>query len=348
MGSTSTSGAEASSEDNVYRQTNSRHQFVKWVLVDGDRMFLTIGGSVALFGLFLLLHLFGVVAFTNDDSITRMASGMIAGTFSLVTLVVSVNQLILSEEFTPAGEFRDRRGSVLEFRQDVAAATGVPAAPAEPTRLLELIATDIRQRAGVLADAVDDNDNEEYRDQIVHYAASVTDSAEQIDETLSSAEVNTLDALSAAVEYDDLRQLYAARHFRNEAPALSAETSQAFDELIETLQLFSTAQEQFKTIYLQRELTRFSQLTIYCGVPAVLASVLIALLHGATGGTTITPAYLPYVTSLLATVVFVPLILLGSYILRTATLTRRTAAVGPLLPQKDHSEGSFAVSYGEE
>lgn len=332
MGSADTNGTDAPSEESVYRQIDSRHRFVKWVLVDGDRMLLTIGGSVVLFVLFLLLHLFGVVAFTNDASLTRMASGMIAGTFSLVTLVVSVNQLILSQELTPAGKYRDRRGSVLEFRQDVADATGVPAVPAEPTRLLELIATDIRQRANVLADAVD-TDNEEYHDQIVYYAASVADSADQIDESLDNTEVNALDALSAAVEYDNLRQLYAARCLSNGAPALSTETTQAFDKLIESLQLFSTAQEQFKTLYLQRELTRFSQLTIYFGVPAVLASVLIALLNGGTGGMTITPAYLPYVTSLLATVVLVPLVLLGSYILRTATLARQTVAVGPLLPQ---------------
>ena len=84
-------------------------------------------------------------------------------------------------------------------------------------------------------------------------------------------------------------------------------------------------------MYLQRELTWFSQLIVYCGVPAVLAAVLITLIYGSLGGSTISPAVLPYVISLLATVVFVPLVLLGLFILRTATITRRTASIGPML-----------------
>ncbi|GAA0238973.1 hypothetical protein GCM10009000_063200 [Halobacterium noricense] len=118
--------------------------------------------------------------------------------------------------------------------------------------------------------------------------------------------------------------------------------------MIELLQLFNIAQEHFKTIYLQRELTRFSQLTIYCGIPAVLAAVLIAVLYGDIGGATITVMCLSYVASFLATLVFVPLILLAAYILRTATLTRRTAATGPILPQRDPDDGPFEVSFNDE
>lgn len=115
----------------------------------------------------------------------------------------------------------------------------------------------------------------------------------------------------------------------------------AFDESTEVLQLFSTAQERFKTIYLQRELTRFSQLIVCFGVPALLAAAFIVLLYGGLGGVAIDPGYLPHVTSLLVTVVFVPLVLLTTFILRTAK-------VGPTLPQKNPDEGPFAVSYDEE
>lgn len=319
---------------------------MEWVLVDGNRLLLSLGGSIVILVTLLILHDLGVIAFTNDDSVTRMASGMTAGTFSLVTLVVSVNQLILSQEFSSAGKFRDRLGGILEFRRDVEDATGVPAAPAEPTRLLELLAAAIRHRANVLADVVADNDDES-KTRIVGYANGVANSTSRVDEALDRTGVTAFDALSIAVEYDNYWQLYAARHLRNDTSALSTETDGAFDELIEVLQLFTTAQEHFKTIYLQRELTRFSQLTIFCGMPAVLAAVLITLLYGDLGGATISATYLPYVTLLLVTVVFFPLTLLASYILRTATITRRTAAIGPMLPQKDPDEGPFEVSYGD-
>lgn len=347
MGSGGADGASESSGPGIATRTRKRNRFVEWVLVDGNRLSLALAGSVLVFALLLVLYDLGVIAFTNDDSVTRMASGMIAGSFSLVTLVVSVNQLILSQEFSPASQFRDRLGGLLEFERDVEDAASVPASPTAPARLLELLAAAIRDGADDLARAVSDHDDEAFRTRATRYAEGVADSTERIDETLDRAEVKTFDALSAAVRYDDAWQLHAARHLRNDAAGLSEEADRAFDDLTEALRLFSTAQAHLKTIYLQRELTRFSQLTIYSGIPAVAAAVLIALLYGDIGAATVSASYLPYVTSLLATVVFVPLLLLASYILRTATLTRRTATVGVMLPRKEPEEGPFEVSYGD-
>ncbi|WP_227377163.1 hypothetical protein [Haladaptatus halobius] len=345
MRSTESDSTTESTSTDVAQRPGSRNRIIDWILVEGNRLIITIGGSTLIFVLLLILSRFGVIAFTNEDSVTRMASGMIAGTFSLVTLVVSVNQLILSQEFSPAGDFRDRLDGVREFRQDIEETSGVPAAPAAPSRLLTLLATAIQHRANALATALDDHDDEEYQTQAVRFANGVAASTEQIDESLDQTGETAFDTISTAIRYDNVWQLYAAKHLRNGAPSLSDGTIQKFDDLVELLQLFSVAQEHFKTIYLQQELTRFSQLTIYYGIPAVLAAVLITILYGDFGGATINILYLPYVTSFLATLVFVPLVLLAAYILRTTTLTRRSAAIGPILPEKDPSEGPFEVSY---
>ncbi|GAA0665022.1 hypothetical protein ACFQDG_12125 [Natronoarchaeum mannanilyticum] len=348
MGSSAGDGSGASSEDFFGIRRKSRSRIVQWVLVDGDRLVVAACGAVLVCGLLLGLHAADAIAFANANSVTRMASGMIAGTFSLVTLVVSVNQLILSQEFSPAGEFRDRFGGVQTFRRDVADATGVPATPAEPTRMLELLVAAIRDSADELADAVDDHENEEYRELVGRYADNVTDEADRVADRLDRADVSAYDVLSAAVEYEESVQLYGARHLHNDADELSERESAAFDDLIEAFELFGTAQAHFKTIYLQRELTRFSQLTIYVGVPSILAASLIPLVYGDLGGMAIDVTFLPYVTALLATIVLAPVCLLAAYILRTATLTRRTAEIGPMVPQKDPDEGPFEVSYGRE
>ena len=311
-------------------EPRSRNRLVEWIAVDGSRLLLTTVFSVGVFALLLLLNGLGVIAFSDQGPVSRMAGGMIAGTFSLVTLVVSVNQLILSQEFSPVGKHRDQFGSVMEFRRTIEQQAGVPQAPREPTRLLELLAETIGDNAGRLADSVTNNPDAEYRRQVTRYAESVEDSAQWVDRSLDDAETDAFDALSVAVAYDDGWQLSTARFLRNSATDLPPETETAFDELIESIRLFSSAQEHFKTVYLQRELTWFSQLIVYCGVPAVLAAVLIALIYGGLGGVTIRPALLPYVVSLLATLVFVPLVLLGLFILRTATITRRTATIGPM------------------
>ncbi|WP_218143665.1 hypothetical protein [Halohasta litchfieldiae] len=309
----------------------SRNRLIEWLVVDGSRLLLTIIISVGLFGLLLILNALGVIGFTDQGSVTRMASGMIAGSLSLVTLVVSVNQLILSQEFSPVGKHRDQFSSVMQFRQDIEQQADIPRTPMEPTRVLSVLADTIGTNASRLAESVADSPNAAYRQQVTQYAQSVEDNAQWVDQSVDEPQTNAFDALSVAIAYDDGWQLSTARYLRNSAPALSAETETAFDDLIESTRLFSSAQEHFKTVYLQRELTRFSQLIIYTGVPAVFAAVFIILIHGGLGTPAISAAALPSVVSLLVTLVFVPLVLLAVFILRTATIIRRTATVGPML-----------------
>ncbi|MEY7850445.1 hypothetical protein AB7C87_14755 [Natrarchaeobius sp. A-rgal3] len=348
MASSDTEETLESYGTDIGERTSSLSRAREWVLVEADRLLVAAFVSIAVFVAFLILDEVGVISFLNDDSITRLAGGMIAGTFSLVTLVVSINQLILSREFAAAGESENQLEGVMSFREDAAETAGVPAAPASPTRLLELLTASIRDRAETLEDAVDGCD-EELATPVKRYTADVQARADRVDETLERATFGTFRAVSAAIGYDDAWQLYVARHLRGRyGDDLPAEGREALEELIDALELFGVAREHFKTTYLQRELTRFSQLTIYCGVPAILAAMLIGFLYADLGGPSISVDYLPLVVSALIAVVVSPLALLTSYILRTATVTRRTASVGPMLPQKPADEGPFDVTYAEE
>ncbi|THE66574.1 hypothetical protein D8Y22_00090 [Salinadaptatus halalkaliphilus] len=349
MGSADSEETLESYGTDIGKRKRSLSRLRDWVLVEADRLFVSTVISVVVFLLFLGLHAVGIISFVNDDSITRLAGGMIAGTFSLVTLVVSINQLILSREFAAAGESEDQIQGVMSFRSDTADAVGVPATPASPTRILELLVEAIHDRSETLAAAVADHDDPDATEQITAYTNHVQESTERVDETLEHTKFGTFRAVSAAIGYDNAWQLYAAKHLRGRyGDGLPREGTDALEGLIDTLQLFSVAREHFKTTYLQRELTRFSQLTIYCGMPAILSAMLIGFLYADLGGASISLDYLPYVVSALIAVVVSPLSLLASFILRTATVTRRTASVGPMLPKKDPDEGPFDVSYGAE
>ncbi|TYT63868.1 hypothetical protein [Natrialba swarupiae] len=348
MGSSDTEKTLESYGPDIGERTSGLTRVREWVLVEGDRLVVAALVSIAAFLGFLVLDEVGIISVLNGDSITRLAGGMIAGTFSLVTLVVSINQLILSREFGAAGESERQLEGVVSFREDVAETAAVPAVPASPTRLLELLAASVRDHGGELESAIDDNDDE-LAAQVGWYAADVQERADRLDETLEHTKFGTFRAVSAAIGYDDAWQLYVARHVKGRyGDDLSAEGREALEELIETLELFSVAREHFKTTYLQRELTRFSQLTIYCGVPAILSAMLIGFLYADLGGPSINVDFLPVVVAALVAVVVSPLALLTSYILRTATVTRRTASVGPMLPQKAPDEGPFDVTYAEE
>ncbi|WP_226481317.1 hypothetical protein [Natrinema amylolyticum] len=348
MGSAETDETLESYGADVGREAGPLTRFHEWFLIQGNRLAVAALLSVVIFALVVGLYELGVINFANPNSVTRVASGMIAGTFSLVTLVVSVNQLILSQEFGAAGKARDRFEGVVAFREDVAEEATVPATPTAPTRVLELIIESIRHEATELAELVADHDDE-VRETVVRYTNSVQQRADRVSDTLDQSDIGTFSAVSAAIDYDEAWQLYVATHLRNDYDdSLSPAATDQLDELIGSLKLFNVAREQFKTTYLQRELTRFSQLTIYCGVPSILSAILVGLLYADFTGPSVSVAVLPYVVSALIVVVLSPLALLVSYILRTATVTRRTASVGPMIPQKDPDEGPFDVTYGED
>ncbi|ADD05846.1 uncharacterized protein Nmag_2281 [Natrialba magadii ATCC 43099] len=333
----------------IGRRTNSWTRLQEWVLVDGDRLVVAALISLGVFVGSVLLNEVGIISFVNDDSLTRTASGLIAGTFSLVTLVVSINQLILSQEFAPAGDARSQIENVLSFRADVAEAADVPASPASPARLIELLAESIQTNARELTDAAEMPDDEEQAELLDQFAQSLSESSDRLDETLEQSKLDAFTALSAAIRYDAPWHLYVARQLRGRhSDSLSDEAVEELDSLIEDLTLFATAREHYKTTYLQRELTRFSQLTIYTGVPAILSSILIGLIYADFAGPSLTVAYLPYVVSALIAVIVTPLALLTSYILRTATVTRRTVSTGPMIPQKDPDAGPFSTTVDDK
>ncbi|MFD1563809.1 hypothetical protein ACFR99_09635 [Haloarchaeobius amylolyticus] len=335
-------GADIGTHDGVLTR------FREWVLVDGNRLSVTATILIVVFAVVAALYELGVITFVNPGAVTSVASGMIAGTFSLVTLVVSVNQLILSQEFSAAGRARDRLEDVIEFRQTVADDAAVPASPASPTRVLGLILESIHDDATALADTVEDRDDE-FSEIVIRYTNGVIERTERTDDLIGKSGSDTFTAVSAAITYDESWHLYVGTHLRGEyADSLSPAATERLDELIDSLKLFHVAREQFKTTYLQQELTRFSQLTVYCGVPSILSAILIGLLYADFAGPSVSAALLPSVVSVLFLVVLLPLALLASYILRTATITRRTASVGPMVPQKGAEEGPFDVTAGED
>ncbi|NKE34338.1 hypothetical protein GWG54_00635 [Natronococcus sp. JC468] len=344
MGSVDSDETLDSYGTDVNHQNSAVRRIVDWVLLQGNRIVITAALTLGVFALLVGLRSLGLVAFVNSNSLTRMVGGMIAGTFSLITLVVSVNQMILSREFRSADEFRNRLEGVMEFRRDIEDATGVPATPAAPAGQLELLVEEIDYRADRIRAAVADDPDGTARRRVERFVSSVQESTDRAEATLDRARFGSFNALSSAMGYDDAWQIYAARHLRNDhGDELSDATREALEELIESLKLFNTGREHFKTTYLQRELTRLSQLTILLGIPAVLAAFLLGLLYGGLGGPTVGHSAAPIVVSGLIAVVFSPLALLSAYILRTATVARRTASIGPMLPQKNPDEGPFEV-----
>ena len=311
-------------------------RWLEWVLVDGDRIFVAGATTALVFASLVGGEALGLVAFRDGGPVSRLASGLTAGVFSLTTIVVSINQLILSREFTTPEESRERLDGVVSFHEDIEDATAVSTTPAEPTELLEVLAGAVDDRAREVRRLVEDHPDEAFRSRVRAVTDDVVESVDRLDDGLESTDSGAFSALSAAMRYDDPRQIYAVRYLRNShAEATSPVLDDALADLLEVLEFLSVAREHFKTAYMQRELTRFSQLIVVFGALGLVAAVALGLLYGDVYGPTLRPPYLTYAASALVAVAAFPAALLVSYTLRTATVTRRTATIGPFLVDTD-------------
>jgi len=114
--------------------------------------------------------------------------------------------------------------------------------------------------------------------------------------------------------------------------SLTDDQRTALDDLKTALSMFGPGREHVKTVYFQWELINLSQFILYAAIPAILVSGGMLTFVGAETfvGTVLA---IPTVTWVVVafTITLIPFFLFTAYILRIATLAKRTLAIGPLI-----------------
>jgi hypothetical protein len=303
-----------------------KEQWREWVLLDGNRYVIAGGLSVG-FGMLTFAILYGLGGITsNTQSLFYVFSSLIGGNITLITVVASINQLLLSQTIQTPGQLQSQVENIIEYRSEVEEAAG-EIAPAEPLGFLQLLFENTReeaQRAGGLA-TVESDRSETAIDDLVE---ELTDHIDDIRGYLDQPDMETFDVLSTTLTTNYANQINRTRQIRDEYDGqLSDATLGALDALIDRLQEIDIARQYFKSIYLQRELSLLSRLLLYGGIPAEAASMgaLVLFATPVTGTSRLFVAIVP----VLITVSLIPLGLLLSFIVRITTVTQRTAATIP-------------------
>ncbi|MFD1515483.1 hypothetical protein [Halomarina rubra] len=325
------------STENTMRARAGESRLKLWVLLGANRLLVTGVLCAIIFVGFILL---GVsfdppfyVRVVEGDVLGTMFSTMTSALITGVTLVVSINQLVISQENGPLGDQHSRMSNTLDFRQYTSELIGTTA-PADPSAFLAAIVEASEDRATDLEEAVEQLGNDQFTEEVSEFVDSLTGNAETVKDKLDGATFGTFDVLFAALDYnysykvfqvDRLRELYG--------DDIDQETNDLFDELHTSLVMFGPAREHIKTLYFQWALTSLSQLIVYAAIPALLVSgAMLAFVDAATfTGTTLGISDILWVTSGAFTVSLVPFFLFVSYVMRIATVAKRTLAIGPLI-----------------
>ena len=313
-----------------------------WFLLEADRR-LVVAGLVVV--TFLALFVAGTYlpgaeeTLRESDSVDTLFQGLLTATITGVTLVLTLNQLVLSQELGPLGDQRDRMRGALDFREDAAEILGAPVSPARPSEFLRSLVELAGQRARALGETVEDGDDGS--DAVRALTETLTENATQVADDLHGAQFGEFDVLSAALDFDYSWKLFTARRIRNRYD-VSEETRDALDRLVDTLELFGPAREHFKTLYFQWELIALSGSILAVTVPALLVAACMIAFFDPTSY----PGVLVPVVALATTVSVLPFLVLLVYVIRIATVAKHTLSIGPFILQE--AEGIEEVSWADD
>jgi len=322
---------------NTMRGRENATGFRLLVLMQLNRLALT---AVLVFVVFLafavtvtLLSPDFVAQVRSGDLLDTMFSSMITVIVTGSTLVVSIGQLVISQEDGPLGDQRRRMSDTLDFREYTSEILG-ETTPADPSAFLRLLIDATTERTRAVRERLLDNSDEQVRTEVDEFTDSVIGNASEVSDQLEGASFGTFEVLFAALNFNYSWKIFQVDRISNEhAAALDETDQQRLQELKTVLSMFGPAREHIKTLYFQWELISFSQLTLYTAVPAlIVAGVMMGIVDATTiTGSTLGVANLTWLVGAAFAVTLTPFLLFVAYLLRILTVAKRTLAVGPLI-----------------
>lgn len=302
---------------------------VEWVVLDGDRRAVAVLLLVAVGILVAALELSGMVV-RRTSPIALLFTALVGGNLTLITVVLSINQLVLSRELGSMSDLRGRQAAITDFREDVRQTIDRETLPINPAGFLDVIYESARQRAQALGGLSYTEADAGVREMLDDIVADLTAHCDQVLEKLQHSDEGVFAALSASIGTDYSRQIVRLRRLQSQSgdqlsPALEA----SIDDLLDQLRQIDLARQYFKTIYVQEELAYLSRLLLYVGIPAEIVSI-VAVLLLAGPGPVIGPGPIPFgFVTATVTVSLAPLALLFAFVIRVAMIAQETATQTP-------------------
>ncbi|APX97098.1 hypothetical protein [Natronorubrum daqingense] len=270
----------------------------------------------------------------NQDGIEFLFSAFIGAIITGTSIVVTINQLVLSQELGAIGDQRDRMSASMDFQHDIEDTIEEDISPPEPAAFLWELVDGIEERARELEEEMEDERDEGLQAEVNDYVEDVTGNAQFVKDGLENAQFGTFSVIWNALRFNYSRKIHDARKIRtHHEGALSEDANEKLSRMIETLRYFGPAREHFKTLYFQWELINLSRALLYISVPALtVMAIMIMYVDGTTLlGTTLGVDNLVWVTSAGFVAGISPFVVFITYILRIASVAKRTLAMGPFI-----------------
>lgn len=313
-------------------------RLVRWVLLEGNRNAVT--GALLTMTFVALLVVGTVWPFEMQSLLTETAavqlvlSTFLGGIILLVSIVVSINSIVLSYDIISIDAQENRLRGTIEFRSEIGKLTDPEHSTMDPATFLSMMVGVINQRAQELetvTEELDGRDAEEIREHIETIFQTTKDMEKSVDQTGGgefSALWQGLDlSLGPLMQQSRILQLAYT-------DVLSDSGEDRFERLIRAFELITTGRHFFKTLYYKREFSTLSRTLLVVSLPAILGTAITILAIDAN----ILPqiwifGLSPLLTFVAAafTIALAPFVILTAYMLRVATVTLRATDTEPFV-----------------
>lgn len=313
---------------------DGRLRLRRWVLLEGSRM--AVAGAlltfvyVALMSIGIIWPLEMQVLLTETSTVETVLVAFLSGIILLVSIVVSINSIVLSQDMTSVDEQEERIRGTGEFWQDVNDLTDTAESPSNLRSFLEVVTTVITENAEEVTRSADGLDPDLY-EEVQEYADSVTGTVDHL-HNLDGTRGADFALLWTALEVKYGPLLDRTHVLQSQVQESHPESyNDSLNSLLEGFQLFAVGREYFKTMYYTREVSRLSRVLLIISLPIIVvtASAILAI------SADLFPNWwvlgLPPLHSFVATtftIALLPYIVLTSFMLRLSTVAKRTNTEG--------------------
>ena len=323
---------------------SSEPRIRRWILFDGSRERV----DAALLGgvFFILLVLGGIWPIQYQELLQETTvvqtvfNTLLSGTILLVSIVVSIAAVGISQELTSLGNQSERVETTMDFQTQIEDQGIVEVSPARPGQFTAVVLHTIKQLAEDLKSVDRGVDDPEYHDEIDRLQSNIHENTEEVLTTLSRVPIGSTDELLTGLNYDISWQLYQARRILTKyGDRLNDEEHRIIADLVDVLHTLMVCREYFKTFYYKLDLSDLSTTLLTASLPIIIfiTYVLLALDTGIFPDVSFL-GYTPLTVfiSFAYTIALAPYAVLTSYVLRAANVTKRTPEEGPFVLEAEH------------
>ncbi|WP_372480909.1 hypothetical protein ACAH01_16070 (plasmid) [Halomicrobium sp. HM KBTZ05] len=302
---------------------------VRWVLLEAERLAVTGALLTVVFATFMGIATFWTIEMqtllTDTSTVQTILNTFLSGMILLVSIVVSINSIVLSHDITSVETQEERIRGAIDFRHDLGQLTDGDESPSDPASFLKVMSHIISTRAEALTDELGDAE-QEFVEEVDEYSSGVSNAAADL------GAVGQTTGAEFAVLWKGIGFDYGTHIERSRAIASGRDRpSERFEDLVEAFELFAIGQEYFKTLYYTKEVSQLSRTLLVVTLPAILfnASTIIAI-NGEVlpDGLILGLPPLQTFVAVAFTVSLAPYLVLTAYMLRLSTVAHLTASGG--------------------